>query len=353
VVSDQKYIKPRDQDKPKDNSPDLRVNVNNPFKGPRFNKNDILFLDRNRTFQIRSGTYNATRFDRLMEDFNFQYLKKSEEIHDIDGNLDSVTSDIQNKFLKDAVEKFKEISGSDVKLNFINNFEPFSKCFFAEKKENSQQIPLSMLGSGYEMIFSLIYSFYLSQQSNKQLIVLIDEPELHLHPKLQSDFVSMLVEFSKTAQIILTTHSPLLVKQLLIENKNIKLNVLSKQDSRPQVIPMKHRVLPYISANEINFLAFGLATEEYHNELYGCLQEKIEKDHSNDVDNFLVSKNIQKNKDWTKQKANGKRNSKSDVTLQTYIRHFIHHPENRYNDLYTQDELKQSIGQMREILQSE
>ena len=50
VVSDQKFIKVNPA-KPADNSPDLRVNVNNPFKGKRFSENDILFLDRNRLFR--------------------------------------------------------------------------------------------------------------------------------------------------------------------------------------------------------------------------------------------------------------------------------------------------------------
>ena len=45
VVSDQKYIKADNQEKPKDGSPDLRTSVNNPFKSSRFSENDILFLD--------------------------------------------------------------------------------------------------------------------------------------------------------------------------------------------------------------------------------------------------------------------------------------------------------------------
>ncbi len=79
VVNDQKFIQ-SDTSKPKNNnSPDLRVNVNNPFKGKRFAENDVLFLDRNRIFQIRSGNFNTTRFDRLMEDFNCQYLMKKDK----------------------------------------------------------------------------------------------------------------------------------------------------------------------------------------------------------------------------------------------------------------------------------
>ncbi|OGY07598.1 MAG: hypothetical protein A2694_02735 [Candidatus Blackburnbacteria bacterium RIFCSPHIGHO2_01_FULL_40_17] len=69
----------------------MRVSVNNPFKGKRFSENDVLFLDRNRLFQTRSGNFNTTRFDRLMEDFSYQYLKKA------------------------TIEKFKEIGGSQIK----------------------------------------------------------------------------------------------------------------------------------------------------------------------------------------------------------------------------------------------
>ena len=76
------------------------------------------------------------------------------------------------------------------------------------------------------MIFSLIYSYYLSTQSGKQLILLIDEPELHLHPSLQFEFVKFLLEISKDVQIILTSQSPLFVKQLLTNSK-VKTLLLS------------------------------------------------------------------------------------------------------------------------------
>jgi len=101
VVTDQKFIK-YDSSKPRDDSPDLRVNVNNPFKGKRFNDNDVLFLDRNRLFQTRSGNFNSTRFDRLMEDFNFQYLKNSDsKIVNLNDDLDSIikVGKVENNFL--------------------------------------------------------------------------------------------------------------------------------------------------------------------------------------------------------------------------------------------------------------
>jgi len=61
-----------------------------------------LFLDRNRLFQTRSGNFNSTRFDRLMEDFNFQYLKNSDsKIVNLNDDLDSIikVGKVENNFL--------------------------------------------------------------------------------------------------------------------------------------------------------------------------------------------------------------------------------------------------------------
>lgn len=337
VVNDQKFIRV-DPSKPKDNSPDLRVSVNNPFKGKRFSENDVLFLDRNRLFQTRSGNFNTTRFDRLMEDFSYQYLKKA-TIENLNDDLDSkIKKDkVENKFLSEAVKKFQEISGSQIKLDFLDNYEPFKNAFFAARKDNNQQISLNNLGSGYEMIFALLYSFYLAQQSGKQLIVLIDEPELHLHPRLQEKFVAFLLEFSKNAQIILASHSPLLVKQLSF-NENVKISVLESDGQ--QVSEIDKRVLPYISANETNFLAFNLATEEYHNELFEELKfingdDKTIKDFDNDF--FVTEKSEPKNSPW--------RGSQNEVSEYTFIRNQIHHQKENGKTEY--GVLKASIEKMR------
>lgn len=96
------------------------------------------------------------------------------------------------------------------------------------------------------------------------MIILIDEPELHLHPKIQQKFVEFLLQISKTAQVIITTHSALLIKQLSY-NDFVKTIILKNDTSFSKI---EDRKLSYISSNETNYLAFNLATEEYHNELY-------------------------------------------------------------------------------------
>lgn len=349
VVSDQKFIA-CDPSKPKEDSPDLRISVNNPFKGKRFSENDIIFLDKNRLFQTRTGNFNSTRFDRLMEDFSLQYFRS------LNGKIDDLNKEffdkkikenkIENSFLSEAVKKFKELAGSKVRLDFLDNCEPFKNAFFSIKQDSNQQISIGSLGSGYEMIYSIIYSFYLSKQSAKQLIILVDEPELHMHPTLQEKFVELLLEFSKDAQIIITSHSPLLIKQLSY-NDLVKVLVVKKEG----VSSVENRVLlPRISANETNYVAFGLATEEYHNELYEELhykygkyeesgEEKLKGIKKFDGDFFITEKCEQKTSPWL--------GYPNEVSIHTFIRNQIHHQKS--NGKPNAQSLMSSINRMREF----
>jgi len=342
IICNQKYIQ-ADSESIAEDSSDLRVNVNNPWKGTRFTKNDVLFLDKNRTYQIRSGTYNQTRFDRLMEDFNFQYIKaKGEDLEDISSDLhDEIIDSVQSEFFKKAVDKFQEISGIPISLELINNYQPFNGAFMAEKKSNKLQIEINKLGSGYEMLFSLLYSFYLSQQSNKDLIILLDEPELHLHPKLQESVVKVLLEIAKTSQVILTSQSPLLVKYLS-SNKHVRFFILNKSEDTVELSETEARVLPSLSANEINYIAFKLPSQEYHNELYGYLHELYVNNGSEEergqrssiasFDNYLVEEFACETILWKRHSLEDGSIIEENRTIHTCIRNKRHHPDNTLND---------------------
>lgn len=354
VTSDMFFIS-TDSTKPNPNSPDLRVSVNNPFSGPRFNENDVIYLDKNRTFQTKTGTYNSTRFDRLMEDFAYQYVKSvNYEVPDVNEYLKGVSGRVQHSFLASAINSFKEMTGVQIRVPLMDSWAPFKNAYFAERKENNLLIPLAKMGSGYEMLFSLVYSYELSKQAKKQLIVLIDEPEIHMHPNMQKAFVDFILEASKEAQIVMTTHSPLLIKQVM-GCPNTKV-LICKKDPTPSILNVEARVLPYVSANEVNYLAFQLPTSEFHNELYGYLQtvaseEDINNEKERNFDNWLVGKGINQDKQWIRI-SNGKLQPSQNYTKQTFIRNTIHHPENRNNETFDAMLLEQSINEMIGIIKS-
>lgn len=345
IVTDQKYIKADGQTKPKDNAPDLRLSVSNPWSGSRFNEIEYLILDKNRIFQTRKGTYNDTRFDRLMEDLNYQYIQKENHPINCNEKLDEVrNADYKGVIsgLSEALSKFESISGNKLKIKLLDNWKPFLNAFFGVEKSNLQSISLNQLGSGYEMIFSLIFSYFLSKKGNKKLIILIDEPELHLHPKLQSDFINLLLEFSKDSQIILSTHSPLFIKQAM-NNNRVQVRILKKTENSVSVANPELALLPYVSANEINFIAFNLATEEYHNELYERLM-KLKATNNKikdfDISFFQTEKGEPKNSPW--------QGYQNEVSIHTFIRNQIHHRVDNGQAEY--NNLEASIVKMRQYL---
>ena len=100
---------------------------------------------------------------------------------------------------------------------------------------------------------------------------------------------------------------------------------------------------PYISANEINFLAFNLATEEYHSELYEALKSHhgSDKDYKS-FDNcfFVIEKRESKDSPW--------RSEPNEVSKHTFIRNQIHHREENGKASY--GDLESSIKSMRSFL---
>lgn len=336
TVKYQEYIA-EDSEKYKPCSPDVRTSITNVYGSKRNNDTDLLYLEKNRVYQIKGGLYNDTKFDRIMDDFNFQYNKNSEIIEDINSELSErlKKGKIQNETLNKVMKEFNDITNIRVELDFLDNYKPFDNAKFAVKKNDNILIDLASLGSGFEMIFSLIYSCNISLANAKNLIIMIDEPELHMHPILQRKFVDYLLDISKNVQIILTSHSPILVKQLL-KNKYVKLKIINKDNG---IDDIDERKLSYLSANEINYLAFNYSSIEYYNELYEELMFVNEIEGIRRFDNEFFVQKCRLKADYPEKGIENR------VTKYTYIRNAIHH-SGSYDEI-TDEELNDAIIYLR------
>ena len=92
-------------------------------------------------------------------------------------------------------------------------------------------------GDGIISLFKVVASFV--EEDDKEILV-IDEPELSLHPQLQKRLAVLLAQFSTKKQIILITHSPYFVRWEDFKNgaKIIRLN--KKEDKRCEVFSLKN-----------------------------------------------------------------------------------------------------------------
>src|ERR1035437_873103 len=179
----------------------------------------------------------------------------------------------------------------------------------------------------------------------RPLFFFIDEPEICLHPKAQHQLLDALIEIAKLRQIFVSTHSPYLLQRF--NSKSHSLFVFNKKGTDVNVITANTLDLfgwsP--SLGEINYRAYQIYTIEFHNELYGHLQEKEGKFKETEIEAFLVSKGHAKTKTWVRVK-NGNPETGYPVTSMTFIRNTIHHPENRQNANFTDKELKDSVEAM-------
>lgn len=109
-----------------------------------------------------------------------------------------------------------------------------------------------------------------SQGESTGLIYAIEEPETSQHFSNKKILAEALIVLSKAknTQVILTTHSGIIVKML--QFKDLRL-VENKNEGNRCIKPVQSNLLIYPSLNEINFTAFGEVTEEYHDELYGLI----------------------------------------------------------------------------------
>ena len=163
-------------------------------------------------------------------------------------------------------------------------------------------------------------------------LLLLDEPETHLHPQAQEYLRDELIKITKNKEnniIFFATHSVFMIdrehlgrcfKLIKIRNKKTKIEQIEEKKT---------------SFAEIIYEVFGIPTADYHNELYGHLEEK----NKSDLDS------LPKNKKW----RNKKTGDEETVSLSKYIRHAIHHPENTLNKSFTKDELEESIKVLRQL----
>ena len=261
-----------------------------------------------------------------------------------------------NRVAVEVETKLKEVAGKTLeKLNemnpeIANSLTPviptaeslkWVDVFKSVSITGDEDIPINKRGSGVKRL--ILLNFFRAEAERRQqekhvpdIIYAIEEPETSQHPSHQRKLIKAFIELSKTdnTQIILTTHSPSIVK--LLEFEHLKL---IKEDGGIEIVNVEQADLPYPSLNEVNYLAFDESNEEYHNELYGYIEsEQLLNDYKSGKTTILYKKEFKGN------------TSEIQIIQSEYIRHQIHHPENTQNSRFTNNELQESIGKMRAFI---
>ena len=114
------------------------------------------------------------------------------------------------------------------------------------------------ISSGYKFILSFLTSIFISDSENieENNIIVIDEPELHLHPSAIREMRKLLLELSKNNYIIISTHSPYMIDYDDLES-NTHYYLVDKSDTRGTFITKLED--KSFSDNELFESAFGIS----------------------------------------------------------------------------------------------
>lgn len=294
--------------------------------------------------------------------------KETEEFKEFNKKFHDIFNS-ENSELRKSLSEIEEKLNNVLKVQFGEALIQFqfdelkSESYFKNSSimiDDGIKVPMTEKGHGMQrsvalallQVYSEVMAFDENQGITKPFYLFIDEPEICLHPKGQQKLFEALLEISKYRQVFVSTHSPYFLSSPYL--KNIGLYIFKKSDHKNSIEAAKLNYLfPWSPTwGELNFKAYDLPTVDLHNELYGYLQDKSKKYNEKAFEEWLVENDISKNKVWARE-INGAVKSSYPVTLMTFIRNHIHHPENltMKSNCYTSEELQLSINQMISLIE--
>lgn len=154
--------------------------------------------------------------------------KSSSELNDL-GFIPDIAENIQKKGQSIAGQYFS----FPISISFLSNYDidAWSQLNLYFSPEEGNNVPIQTLGLGQKNILYLsLFIAELENSSNKHEIniLLIEEPEAHLHPQLQKMLFSNLNDL-KTTQVFMTSHSTHIASDCDYKNLNILFRNVNKE----------------------------------------------------------------------------------------------------------------------------
>ena len=169
----------------------------------------ISMLDDNMATDISitgSGTVSYSQLNSIIADESAKRCK----------SISSSITDYYNEAI--GVSDFEVIVSSDVNISKGTTY--YTKIL--DKSTNIESDILSC-GTGYQsmIILSILEAYVELAQKKTEYILIIEEPEVYLHPSLQRKMIDTLLMISMNNQVLFSSHSPITVGKM--ERNQIKL----------------------------------------------------------------------------------------------------------------------------------
>ncbi len=215
------------------------------FEKELFDAIDCVYLPPLRDAEAKLREGKSSRLARLLKHLNKQSIKEAREKNELH-SLEKRVKDFNDELAKDDKESISEASnlikkslidaigevfGQDTHIQFsetsFNRIVESLRLFFFP--EIGTDVPLEAFRSleenslGYNnllYIATVLAELTLPEDTGFYKILLIEEPEAHLHPQLQVRLLKYLEKTAqeKNVQVVVTTHSPVLAASASVDS---------------------------------------------------------------------------------------------------------------------------------------
>lgn len=319
------------------------------------------YFGKSRDRQLQKG-YNSS-LTNIIDDLNWRFEKSERTKEEIDKFkhkrealekhiFENTDGDTLKRTIEETNKTLKDFDIPVIDLSIVKTLTPYDNSEMV-KRFDGFELPVNLIGSGIEMITALIFLETLAKISKNEICIIVDEPELHLHPILQNKFAKHLEDASQESQVFVSTHSPFFFKNCF-DHLNNKVLIFEIDGGKVSITDAKDKGFGLLkwspSWGEICYFAYNLPTTEFHDDLYSTIEDNLKTSTSpkisqDDTENWFISKNQTKEIKWINSTGGN-----IEETLMTYIRNRIHHGDNQSRPMYTPDQLKDSIERMINLI---
>lgn len=174
-----------------------------------------------RISMLLPSLFSESTFIRIF-DFDPRELKKSSSMAStkiLEENGSNVAS-VLNSILRTKENRKKLTTLLNEFLPFVdgitieNNFDK-SFSYKVQEKFSNKSFHANFLSDGTVSLLAIIIALYFEELSN---VIILEEPERNIHPKLLSSLLESAEDVSEEKQVIITTHNPEFLKHAKIDN---------------------------------------------------------------------------------------------------------------------------------------